>query len=518
MVFLGSKQKNKEILVIIVLLLIFIVSSTLFLDRFPKVWMDEAWDSTTAYTFQLDGTFRNLALVSENYGNQNVHFLQPRLFPNVVMAPFFYILGIGSIPGRLASVFMGGLTIIGMYLLARRIGGQLFAIICTLFLIFDNLFFVVTRTIRPEIYVTAIALWAIFLILGKVVVFWRLFIGGVLIGISLYSHPNSALVAVSIFLMALSQVKFREYGKILFPLVLGVIVGFLPYVSYVWVQDSANQFHDFWFQIQHRAEMLTDAGSFFSGALTAEIERYKSYIFFPYRLPIFLIQILAVVNAIFKKDDKINRPLLIFIFTHVVLFPILISAKTSRYMTVLMPIVTLLVVKMIWEIAGWSYETSLQSFLSSVSKPNRATIISVFLGLVLFVNQAGGNAWAVWQSRDFLFSPFISQVRELVPSDEKVWGPMTFWFGFYDHPYRTQWTINTAKGMSDYQPDYVVLYDEVEIWARQTGVTKRNDPNYEKMESVRELLTGLVEERGKSIGVVPSSCYGNVEIFMLDWQ
>ena len=65
---------------------------------------------------------------------------------------------------------------------------------------------------------------------------------------------------------------------------------------------------------------------------------------------------------------------------------------------------------------------------------------------------------------------------------------MTFWFGFYDHPYRTQWTVNTEEEMNDFQPEYVILYDNVEIWANQTGVTKRLDPNYERMEAIRNLF------------------------------
>lgn len=513
-----SSQKHSDAFVILILLVVFGVSSLLFLDRFPKAWMDEAWDSTTAYTFQLDGTFRNPALVSPAYGNQDVHFLQPRIFSNVVMAPFFALFGVGNFQGRLASVFMGGLAVVGAYLLARKFGNSVFAFACALLLIFDNLFFVVTRTIRPEIYVVTIAVWALFLILDAETSFWRLFLGGILLGISLYTHPNAFLVLAAVFVIALSQVKFKQYGRVLLPMLLGVFIGFLPYAYYVWHQDGANQFHDFWVQIQHRAEMLKNAGEFFSGALVAELERYSSYIFFPYRLPIFLIQILAIGFAFYKRNDRLNRSLLIFTFVHVVLFLILISAKTSRYLTVLMPMMSILVMKMIWGMAGWSHGTLWPAMFSSITQWNRKVLVSVALAVVFFANQAGGDVWAVWKSRDCTFPPFISQVRQLVPADAKVWGPMTFWFGFYDHPYRTQWTVNTEEGMSDFQAEYVILYDNVEIWANQTGVTKRQDPNYERMASVRAMVTRLVESSGQFVGDVPNSCYGNIEIFKLTWE
>ena len=119
-----SIQKSHDTRVILFLLLVFCISSIPFINIFPKVWMDEAWDSTTAYSFQKFGTFQNATLVSPSLGNQDIHFLQPRIISNVVMAPFYAILGVGSVQGRLASVFIGALAVIGMYLLTRRIGNQ----------------------------------------------------------------------------------------------------------------------------------------------------------------------------------------------------------------------------------------------------------------------------------------------------------------------------------------------------------------------------------------------------------
>jgi hypothetical protein len=518
MISIKSNQKYLDTIVILALLIIFGISSMLYLDIFPKVWMDEAWESTTAYTLQKDGSLRNLTLVSASRGNVDVHFLEPRIVLSLIVSPIFSLLGVGSVQGRLASVFMGGLAVVGIYLLARKIGNHIFASVCTLFFICDNLFFVVTRTIRPEIYVVDIAIWALFLAIDTAASFWKLFFCGVLLGISLYCHPNAFLVVVAVVVIVLSPVGLKQYRRILLPIALGIFMGFLPYALYVVYQDGANHFRDFWLQIQSRAGMLTDPEAFFSSALVAELGRYTSYIFFPYRLPIFLIQISAIGYAFYKRDDKFNKHFLIFVFVHILLFPILISAKTSRYLTVLMPVVTILVLKMIWSMAGWSYDSALHAILSSVAKFNRNVLMPTALVLILFVNQAGGDIWAVWQSRDCSFPPFISQVRSLVPSGAKVWGPMTFWFGFYDHPYRTQWTIRHEKEMNSFQPEYIILYDTSEIWANQTGVTKRPIPDSESAETLRNMLIELVKRRGISVGSVPNGCYGNIEIFKLVWE
>lgn len=251
--------------------------------------------------------------------------------------------------------------------------------------------------------------------------------------------------------------------------------------------------------------------------MAAELERYTSYVFFPYRLAIFLIQIVAICYAFYKRSDKFNKSFLIFIFVQVLLFPILISDKTSRYLTVLMPVVTILVVKMVWGIANWSSDINLSAILTSITKLHLTTLIPIALALILFFNQLGGDVWAVWQSRDCSFSPFMTQVRNFVPFGKKVWGPMTYWFGFYDYTYRTVWTINNYEEMSSFQPEYVILYDNSEIWGNQTGVTKRLDPSNEIMEPVRNLLSQLVKNRGVLVGSVPNSCYGDVEIYKLRW-
>ena len=185
-------------------------------------------------------------------------------------------------------------------------------------------------------------------------------------------------------------------------------------------------------------------------------------------------------------------------------------------MTVLMPVVTILAVKMIWDLAKWPFDISLKELSASVIPLKQTSLISIAMTLVLLTNQVGGDVWAIWQSRNCSFPPFIKEVRNLVPSGNRVWGPMAFWFGFYDYSYRTEFTIDTYETMNEYRPDYIILYDS-EIWGSQKGVTKRFDPFYTKMEPVRTLLSELVHDRGVYTGSVPSSCYGNVEVYKLQW-
>ena len=72
-----------------------------------------------------------------------------------------------------------------------------------------------------------------------------------------------------------------------------------------------------------------------------------------------------------------------------------------------MPALTILVIKMIWDLAGWSYDISFQEIKSNLAKLNKGILVPAALTLIIFVNQTGGDVWAIWKSRDCSFPPFI---------------------------------------------------------------------------------------------------------------
>ena len=167
---------------------------------------------------------------------------------------------------------------------------------------------------------------------------------------------------------------------------------------------------------------------------------------------------------------------------------------------------------MIWDVAGWPLDINIRDLIRSVTKFDYRPLLAGAIGLVLFINQFGGDAWAVWGSRNCSYPQFINQVRNLVPPGARVWGTMTFWFGFYDHPYRTQYT----NDLKSFEPDYVILYDN-DIWGNRTVTTGRIDPNAAFLQPLRDQLTQLVLKRGSSVGIVSNECYGNIEVFHIGW-
>ena len=504
--------KIKPAVVVLLLILFSLTLNCWRLNIFPKVWVDEPWNSIASYHLVTEGVLRNDVLSARENSSQIM--LAPALVQSLAIAPVFALAGLGIWQARLPSVLMGVLVVVLTFLLARRYGIAI-AVVSSVFVAFDNLVFVSARTVRQEIFVAAFALCAFLLLFtesGNELKKVRIFLAGVVLGVGLYVHPNFLLVAVSLLFINMLLSKSGQKARSSLWLIFGMALGVLPYVIYVVRWDVGTGFQVLQTQLMDRAKIFTHTGNFVLSTWGRELERYASYIFFPYRLPIFLTQAAAVIFAL-RRRDRLDKAILIIIFVHFVLFPLLISYRTSRYLTVLMPFMTILVVKMVWNIAGWSFGINWHDSWSAIKKLRFSALGAMALAMVFFANQLGGDAWAMWRANNCAYSPLIKQIREIVPPDARVWGTMTFWFGFYDHPYHTQFSDNLAS----FQPEYVILYDN-EIWGNRTGVTGREDPDAALWQPLRNQLTALVAERGTCVGAVPNACYGNIQIFRLDWE
>jgi len=507
-----TRFQIKPAIVVLLLILFSLALNCWRLNSFPKVWVDEPWSSIASYHLVTEGVLRNDVLSARDYSGQIM--LAPILVQSLAIAPVFALAGPGVWQARLPSVLMGVLVVVLTFLLAKRYGTAI-AVVSSVFVAFDNLIFVTARTVRQEIFVAAFALCAFLLLfsessneLKKV----RIFLAGIVSGVGLYIHPNFFLVAVSLLFINMLLSKSGRKARSSLWLIFGMALGVLPYVIYVVHWDMGTGFRVLQTQLMDGANMIAHTGRFLSSTWGRELERYASYIFFPYRLLIFFMQSAAVIFAL-RRRDRLDKAILIIIFVHLVLFPLLISHRTSRYLTVLMPFMAILVVKMVWNIAGWSFGISWHDSWSAIKKLRFSALGAIALAMVFFANQLGGDAWAMRRANNCGYSPFIKQIREIVPPDARVWGTMTFWFGFYDHPYRTQYSDDLVS----FQPEYVILYDN-DIWGNRTGVTGREDPEAAKLQSLRNQLTALVAERGTYVGAVPNACYGNIEIFRLDWK
>ena len=102
----------------LLLMAFYVFLSTFMLDKYPRVWVDEPWESITASTLAHEGRMYNPVL--ENYTGFDKVLLQPRLLLSIAVAPVFALFGVGPVQGRLVSAVCGALLMFAVYLFTLK--------------------------------------------------------------------------------------------------------------------------------------------------------------------------------------------------------------------------------------------------------------------------------------------------------------------------------------------------------------------------------------------------------------
>jgi hypothetical protein len=495
----------------LLLLAVYGVLMLVWIDTGPKVWVDESWEAIPGSRLAFEGRIDNPVL-SGSLAREE-HLLDPQMTYYALLAGAFKIIGFGIYAGRFVSVVAGLFAVLLTFLLARRYFGDVVGLLAAVMLMINNVAFVSAATIRPEAAVAAITLAALYFLLRGLDEERHGFIAlsGLLIGIGLHVHPNSALGAMSLIVVLLVHQGPSVVLRSLFWLFAAyLVIGFLPYAIYVFLEDAGNGFEHFMLQISNRAQPLAE-GNVLLRTIQAEISRYTQYVFFPKRVLIALLEAAAILWALFR-GDRASRLLAIVVLVHLALFPFLIVNKTARYLTVLMPMASILVAVLLCNFASVT-KRPWREIPGRIRGAGLPALVCVLLSLGYLGNQFAGDAWLVWKNRHNDYADFTARLDEHIPDSARVWGSMTFWVGLHEHPYRTQYTY--TKDLETFRPEYVIMYDG-DIWKRQGGVTGRERVNSEHQE-VRERIEGLVAEKGSFVAKVEDPVYGVVEIHRIDW-
>ena len=470
------------------------------LEKYPRVWVDEPWESITAYTLGTEGKMYNPVL--ENYSGFDKVLLQPRLVLSIVLSPTFALFGVGHTTGRLASVACGALLILAIYLFALKFFSKRASLIAVWFVIIETMMFVSYRTIRPEIFLVTLECFSlIFFFKGMQskssrYYFWS----GLLSGIALWTHPNALLHVLALSFLLILTFKTGVFtSRCSWSFVAATFVGVLPYLLYVVVNDAQNSFSTFFLQLDNRTTALGQQ-NWFLASLTGEWNRILEYAQFPYRLPIVLIFASAWLWSIFSKVTA-TRNLAIVVGVHAILSFLIISNKTVLYTTSILPLLCILTAVGIDELMGES--RSMIARLKNIFRlPYWRESIAVGLFIILSLNQIAGDARLLWRNRNCSYTDTIHRLQSVIPAHARVWGSLTFWFGFQRQPYRSQYTY--LREVESFKPEYMITGDP-EVWGKDFWLP------------VREKANKIIGERGTLMAEIPAECYGTLRVYRLQW-
>ena len=122
--------------------------------------------------------------------------------------------------------------------------------------------------------------------------------------------------------------------------------------------------------------------------------------------------------------------------------------------------------------------------------------------IVLSLNQIAGDASLLWDQRNCSYSETVRLLQSVIPPNARVWGSITFWYGFQRQPFRCQYTY--LREADSFKPEYMITGD-AEVWGKDFWLP------------VREKADEIIKRRGTLVAEFPKNCYGTLRVYLLQW-
>ncbi|MGD8454564.1 MAG: glycosyltransferase family 39 protein [Phycisphaerae bacterium] len=432
------------------------------LGRVPRAYGDDSWSAMAGYTIAFEGCPRNPGQMGR--GGTDRYLLQPRLLANVVSAPVYRVIGYGLTQSRLVAVAFCGIFVAAVYGIMRQLFGPLAAAGIALMTAIDPWVFICGRTGREEIFLAAL-LWLSWWILLEAIdrrsAGWA-FVGGALIGLACWTHPNALVfTAAAVVAVVVTAGSAARRGTWWLWAAGGVAAGLAPYVAYVaYVQATTD--------VRLMDQVAARTGAHFRSLmemLSVERERWVNFLRLPMRLPLLLLVVWSAGWALWR-GRRGDRLLLILVLAAAVLMPLLVRVPHGRYLVVLVPALAAL----IWRALPPSGDAGGSMIGPAISHRwlRRSVVVGV-LGLYAAMSLLPTLA-VLYAYRGADYDRFVARLAAEIPPHARVMGHTMYWNGLHDRdfvssipPYFSDWECeaDAVAHLEAYRPEYVIQSSHV---------------------------------------------------------
>lgn len=439
-------RKHRSGLQLYILVFIYIVLYSYNLDKYPRIWWDEALFSNPAYTLLTRGKFGTELLYGWNNIHNNTFWMPPAYL--LLLFPSFKLFGFGILQARAISVLLGLVTLIFTYKLAERLYGKNVALFSSILWIFNPINFWIYREVRMEAALIAFLLIAVYSLVTAFSNNSRkyYFLVGIFASLGLLSHPNGLHGIIAIFLILVVK---KIYDSRLWVFVLGVLLPGMVYLVYV-LLDFNSFIAQFSANIGNSATMIPQnianeylryrgfIGIYGQGFFENDILFYAKLIFF------MILSGMLIIYAVRRRTES-DKLMIVLIFTYLVMFTILVNQKIWWYLGIILPYLSIL----------------MASFL--VEKNSMLRIFKIVVA-VFFLMNIVHISFSLYTTRDYNYYGTISQIKEIIPEGSTVIGPSELWIGmpeyrFYDYvviPMRMK-DEKFSGILENLAPDYIII-------------------------------------------------------------
>ncbi|HUU85493.1 MAG TPA: glycosyltransferase family 39 protein [Phycisphaerae bacterium] len=519
-----SGRRRTTLLWVLALAALYFAQSLPRLGKVPRAIMDESWESCTGYALAYEGRLRNPVIKGRDGIDRA--FVQPRIMQSLVLAATYRLLGVSLWAGRMASVLVGLGAVLGVFYLIRTWLSPHAAGLAALLFSVETQFFILSRTVRPEVYLVCASVWCMALLArgtsrGSM---RRCFAAGVVGAVGCYTHPNMAIFAAAGVVLILYQVGLcRRMLAALGCYAAGGILGVVPFLGYV---AYAQARHDVSFCEQLGTYYYTQVAEDPVGdILLREKKRWCGYLRPVYRAPWVLIVAASVVAGLLRRHPA-QVWALFLLLGHLLLMPVLIRMLSCRYLVVLSPWFAVLTTVWVVQLRQGAADSGRSPAGRRVRR--FLTVGSVASWLAV---QVVGNAVLLHAYRNADYDAVCRRIEQNVAPGAKVCGSLVFWVGLHDHPYLCQFnepvfTDDLAvpllrSRIRQFAPDYIIRSSDAcmtlgGLGPRPTELEHRDGRRSRSFLARRATFVDrLLERRGELLDEFVTSDFGTIEVYRI---
>jgi 4-amino-4-deoxy-L-arabinose transferase-like glycosyltransferase len=462
---------------------------------------DETWYLLPAENLLREGRMR---IPTFNTSDRHVWNAPPLLI--LIEAGSWCLHEMTIVQARLVPVACGLGTVLLTFLLGRRLVDDRVGLVGAFLVACDNLIFLTSRTVRPDIMVTFFTLLSLWLLLKSIQekrLVWTI-AAGAAIGAGMSTHPNGAVSPLCGVLMLLTFEGWQALRQPrLYLLTAASTLAFLPYFVWTVMSDAANNFagirSDFATQRGRESSFLLRIAN---SAVREVRERFRDFVQFPFRVHVGVLTVGALVLGALSRN-RVSRFLVGCVLTYLLFFIVVTNySKNVRYLNSVMPFVALLWAQGI--VALWSRPAPAGAGTARIRGPALSRFFAVGLLVLAGLSQIAGNFYYHWKYRSANIAAVCRQIDSLIPAGSTVYGGMVFWAGLHQGrlyvPYqRMPW----QQAIEEFNPTILILDDRIMVAGSYPG----------EFDELRAELHDYVDAHGKLLGQVPNDFYGELKIY-----
>lgn len=392
--------------------------------------------------------------------------------------------GLGLFQGRFVSLLWGGLLLMLVFLVGRRLYSPLGGALAALFLAISRPFLLASHMVRPDIVLAAMLAAALYLALRGLQERqpWAHLAAGLILGLALDVHLNTIAFVPLVGLVYVARVPrcWQDRGSKLF--VAGLALGTL-YFLLVRVAPDPSRFvrsSDYWIGLDKRPPILSGD---LRWMLSSELNRFQIYFTEDRRWELAVLLGALAFAAWRAARRRYPDPLLLGLAAALVLFVLAVSGKSEFYVVLFYPWLALLLAGAIVQLLD-----RLPTFRAPLALAAAAAALFVFGVPDNYedLETAAGNF------PDRGYYALIDEIRPLIPPGASILAPPLYWIGLSEHPYTDYYVWERLRAQrrepfssfaARLRPDVIVLDAKSRY---QVGI---NSPGYLERNAV--LLTSI---------------------------